>query len=252
MTEPGDPQPDMSAQEPSTRPAWLIPALAVGLVVIIGIVIALVVANNDSDDTNTDEETAIVVDASPAEIRVLQQDLTSLGYYSGPINGVYNQKTVDAVKQLQTELGITADGIVGPETLAAIDEQLGGTSPTPEATTPPEETPEATEPPVEEPEVKLTVDGGSPETFVVTKCDNPGETDLKLEAQTEEDENPVKLELDAEGGTGTIELSGGNEAEGTVDELMVGDTGEITASGELTPSDDDAETVSYELVGACA
>ena len=100
----------------------------------------------------------------------------------------------------------------------------------------------------------MTIDEGDPVVFVVTSCESPGETSLLLEAESKEDDedaDSIELEVDVEDGEGTIVLSGREEAEGTVDELMVGDTGEITASGELTPADDDAEPSSYELVGNC-
>ena len=47
-------------------------------------------------------------------------------------------------------------------------------------------------------------------------------------------------------------LSGGDEADGTVDSAQVGDTGAIIATGELAPSDDSAEASSYRLEGQCA
>jgi peptidoglycan hydrolase-like protein with peptidoglycan-binding domain len=49
----------------------------------------------------------------------VQTTLKRYGYYSGPIDGVYGADTTAAVKQLQTDLGVTADGRVGPETVVA-------------------------------------------------------------------------------------------------------------------------------------
>ena len=66
---------------------------------------------------------------------------------------------------------------------------------------------------------------------------NADETSLTLQAQSEEDESPVQLGVEAAGGTGTIVLSGGDEAEGTVDDLTVRDTGEIAASGQLAAAE---------------
>jgi peptidoglycan hydrolase-like protein with peptidoglycan-binding domain len=56
--------------------------------------------------------TAIVIE--------LQQVMKSLGYYSGPIDGIYGPATTDAVKAMQTALGVTVDGIYGPTTHAAL------------------------------------------------------------------------------------------------------------------------------------
>ena len=50
----------------------------------------------------------------------LQRVMTRLGYYSGPIDGVYGPATTAGVEAMQTALGVTADGIYGPETHAAL------------------------------------------------------------------------------------------------------------------------------------
>ena len=52
----------------------------------------------------------------------IQSMLSDLGYYAGDINGTYDTATEDAVKAFQTEQGLTADGIVGPKTLAALED----------------------------------------------------------------------------------------------------------------------------------
>jgi peptidoglycan hydrolase-like protein with peptidoglycan-binding domain len=46
----------------------------------------------------------------------LQEDLRNLGYYTGPITGYYGQLTEGAVKELQLDRRIHADGIAGPQT----------------------------------------------------------------------------------------------------------------------------------------
>ncbi len=53
-------------------------------------------------------------------IAELQKVMTRLGYYSGPIDGIYGPATTDGVKKMQSKLGVTADGIYGPETHAAL------------------------------------------------------------------------------------------------------------------------------------
>jgi len=58
--------------------------------------------------------------ATTAAVTQLQQVMTNLGYYDGPIDGVYGQSTTDAVKKMQTDLGVTADGEYGPETHKAL------------------------------------------------------------------------------------------------------------------------------------
>jgi peptidoglycan hydrolase-like protein with peptidoglycan-binding domain len=50
----------------------------------------------------------------------LQRVMTRLGYYSGPIDGIYGPATTAGVEAMQTALGVTSDGIYGPETHAAL------------------------------------------------------------------------------------------------------------------------------------
>lgn len=58
----------------------------------------------------------------------IQQDLTDLGFYSGPINGIYGPVTTAAVKRFQARAGLPTDGIAGPQTMAAINLALGNDS----------------------------------------------------------------------------------------------------------------------------
>lgn len=53
----------------------------------------------------------------------IQYVLASKGFYSGAIDGIFGQMTFNALKSLQSSLGVTVDGIFGSETLAAIIEQ---------------------------------------------------------------------------------------------------------------------------------
>jgi branched-chain amino acid transport system substrate-binding protein len=69
----------------------------------------------------------------------LQQLLTDLGLYTGPIDGVYSQAVVDSVKALQRQLGVPETGIVDAATLKAAYEK-GIVVGTPPATTLPPET----------------------------------------------------------------------------------------------------------------
>lgn len=53
-------------------------------------------------------------------VKDIQTYLTNLGYYSGAINGKYNQATESAVKWFQKSNGLKVDGMVGTETMAVL------------------------------------------------------------------------------------------------------------------------------------
>ena len=55
--------------------------------------------------------------SSGNEVVQIQKKLSSLGYYSGAIDGVYGTQTKNAVTQFQKDCGLTADGIAGSKTL---------------------------------------------------------------------------------------------------------------------------------------
>ncbi len=59
-----------------------------------------------------------------AAVKVLQRGLAHLGYSPGKIDGQYGPSTVDAVKRFQRAGGLTADGILGPNTLRALARAL--------------------------------------------------------------------------------------------------------------------------------
>ena len=54
------------------------------------------------------------------EVRQIQQRLTELGIYSGPINGNFGPLTEAAVRAFQQEQGISVTGVAGPITLKAL------------------------------------------------------------------------------------------------------------------------------------
>ena len=55
-----------------------------------------------------------------SEVTQIQTKLKAWGYYTGSIDGIYGTKTLNAVKYFQRKNGLTADGIAGPKTLAAM------------------------------------------------------------------------------------------------------------------------------------
>ena len=60
------------------------------------------------------------IGSSGQEVTNIQTRLKQWGYYTGAVDGVYGQKTADAVKAFQRSNGLTADGIAGRATLEKI------------------------------------------------------------------------------------------------------------------------------------
>lgn len=62
------------------------------------------------------------------KVKELQQKLKRWGYYTGSIDGIFGSGTQAAVKNFQKKNGLTADGIVGPKTAAALGMNLPSSS----------------------------------------------------------------------------------------------------------------------------
>ena len=63
-------------------------------------------------------------------VKQIQQKLKRWGYYSGSVDGIFGSGTKKAVIYFQQKNGLTADGIVGAKTLAALGISAGGTTTT--------------------------------------------------------------------------------------------------------------------------
>lgn len=57
---------------------------------------------------------------------IAQDDLNTLGYRTGGLDGVYGAQTVDAVKRYQASRGLAADGIVGCNTWRSLQKNVVG------------------------------------------------------------------------------------------------------------------------------
>lgn len=66
--------------------------------------------------------------SSGSVVTQIQKKLAAAGYYSAAIDGIYGSRTTKAVKRFQTANGLTADGICGTKTLAALGIQTSSAS----------------------------------------------------------------------------------------------------------------------------
>jgi hypothetical protein len=64
--------------------------------------------------------------ATGSEVKTLQQALKSLGYDPGTPDGNYGPSTEAAVSKFQAANGLATDGVVGPATLAKLQQALSG------------------------------------------------------------------------------------------------------------------------------
>lgn len=72
--------------------------------------------------TPTPPTTTLKPGDSGSQVKALQRELASLGYYVGAIDGQYGPATIKAVTAFQRQSAnrLTPDGIVGPSTLLAL------------------------------------------------------------------------------------------------------------------------------------
>ena len=61
------------------------------------------------------------------QVKTVQTKLKRWGYYTGAVDGIYGAATTKAVKYFQSKNGLTADGIVGKKTAAAMGISLSAT-----------------------------------------------------------------------------------------------------------------------------
>jgi N-acetylmuramoyl-L-alanine amidase len=101
---------------------------------IISLFIALLVPLTASGQTT---RPTLYYGAIGPNVRVAQTKLKDWGYYAGDVDGIYGWRTLKAIRWFQNKHGLTADGIVGPRTWAALGEWGGpipGGAPAPKGT----------------------------------------------------------------------------------------------------------------------
>lgn len=63
-------------------------------------------------------------------VLITQDDLNTLGFRTGGLDGIFGAATQNAVKNYQNSRGLVADGIVGCNTWRSLQEDVVGTGPT--------------------------------------------------------------------------------------------------------------------------
>ena len=63
-------------------------------------------------------------------VLIAQDDLNTLGYTTGGLDGIFGARTYEAVRSYQARVGLSADGIVGCNTWRSLQENVVGTGAT--------------------------------------------------------------------------------------------------------------------------
>lgn len=63
-------------------------------------------------------------------VLIAQDDLNTLGFRTGGLDGIFGQATQTAVRNYQSSVGLTVDGIVGCNTWRSLQEDVVGTGAT--------------------------------------------------------------------------------------------------------------------------
>ncbi|MFA6941789.1 MAG: M14 family metallopeptidase [Clostridiaceae bacterium] len=69
---------------------------------------------------------AYKIGSTGTEVKEIQGILKKLGYYSGPLDGIYGTGTANAVRLLQRRYNLNEDGIIGDKTYSVIERLLSG------------------------------------------------------------------------------------------------------------------------------
>ena len=174
-----------------------------------------------------------------AQTAALQGILTATGHYSGPIDGIWSTEVEEALKALQTELGVPATGVIDAETLRAFEEALIAAGNPPPTTT----TTEAGAPPTTAPPRRTTTTTAAPAATTTTEAAATTTTTAPEPPPTVPVVEDGVLEVLAASGEFT-ELLAAIDAAGLTETLsgpgpftLFAPTDEAIAAGEPLPTD---------------
>ena len=103
---------------------------AIRIVALLLIVASVAVSYNMFTNYQINSAYAAVIKqgSTGATVKTIQQKLKNWGYYTGAVDGIFGAKTTAAVKAFQKKNGLTADGVVGSNTLKALGISAASTS----------------------------------------------------------------------------------------------------------------------------
>lgn len=112
-------------------------------------------------------------------VRQVQIILQELGHYSGAIDGIYGNLTQNAVKEFQTRLNLTPDGITGKQTWQKLQQT---TAPQPETKVTPPETNQQPESATPSPETQPQPESATPSPEATTSAPEFTTSDPDIQA----------------------------------------------------------------------
>lgn len=92
------------------------------------VMVAVLVAGGAAVYNSRSESVLSRLGSSGSEVTAIQKRLKNWGYYKGAVDGIYGSETQKAVKSFQRKNGLTADGVAGSATLAAMGIASGSNS----------------------------------------------------------------------------------------------------------------------------
>lgn len=87
-----------------------------------------IATSSSSSGSNKVSSIPIKYGARGNDVSTIQSKLRNWGYYTGSVDGIFGSGTLQAVKAFQRKNGLTADGIVGTQTLKAMGISTSGAS----------------------------------------------------------------------------------------------------------------------------
>lgn len=106
----------------------MIKRLISGLLLVSVMMTALFLFTDAFETQESAEAAAVRQGSSGQTVKQIQTKLKNWGYYTGAVDGIFGPKTTEAVKYFQRKNGLTADGIVGTKTAAALGISLSSAS----------------------------------------------------------------------------------------------------------------------------